>query len=124
MARYTAGSLLRLRPAVPDGYDLRGRPLDERSELLEEIVTPDGVLARLGAFPGRGRAMLEAARETGWRACSPNAPSAAMNRAAASDWLKIKIVTRAGVRHRRIHRPQGERYHFGALVLGVYEKAS
>ncbi len=51
----------------------------------------------------------------------PNAPSSRYESKRSSDWLKIKIVTQQEFVIGGFTEPQGERSHFGALVLGVYE---
>ncbi len=104
-----------------NGYDLRGVRLDERRRLLEEIVTPDPVCRLSAAFPGAGVEMLEAARENGLEGLLAKRASSIYESKRASDWLKIKIVTQQEFVIGGFTVPQGERSHFGALVLGVYE---
>jgi bifunctional non-homologous end joining protein LigD len=104
-----------------DGYDLRAVRLDERRKLLEEIVAPDGVFRVSAAFPGAGEEMLEAARENGLEGLLAKRSSSRYESKRSSDWLKIKIVTQQEFVIGGFTEPQGERSHFGALVLGVYE---
>jgi bifunctional non-homologous end joining protein LigD len=104
-----------------DGYDLRGVPLDERRKLLEEIVAPDAVFRVSAAFPGAGEEMLEAARENGLEGLLAKRTSSRYESKRSGDWLKIKIVTQQEFVIGGFTEPQGDRSHFGALVLGVYE---
>lgn len=104
-----------------DGYDLRGVRLDERRKLLEEIVAPDAVFRVSAAFPGAGEEMLEAARENGLEGLLAKLASSRYESKRSSDWLKIKIVTQQEFVIGGFTEPQGDRSHFGALVLGVYE---
>jgi bifunctional non-homologous end joining protein LigD len=104
-----------------DGYDLRGVRLDERRKLLEEIVATDAVFRVSAAFPGAGEEMLEAARENGLEGLLAKRASSRYESKRSSDWLKIKIVTQQEFIIGGFTEPQGERSHFGALVLGIYE---
>ena len=102
-----------------NGYDLRQVPLIERKKLLESILTPTGVLRYSEHFPGAGDAMLEAARETGIEGLMAKRANSCYESRRSSDWIKIKIVERqefviCGF-------TAGERDHFGALVLGIYD---
>ena len=105
-----------------DGYDLRGVRLDERRKLLEEIVTPDAVFRISTAFPGAGEEMLDAARENGLEGLLAKRASSRYESKRSGDWLKIKIVAQQEFVVGGFTEPQGDRSHFGALVLGVYEK--
>ena len=70
-------------------------------------------------FPGAGDAMLQAARETGVEGLMAKRANSRYESRRSSEWIKIKIVERqefviCGF-------TAGERDHFGALVLGVYD---
>ncbi|MGD0361003.1 MAG: DNA ligase D [Bryobacteraceae bacterium] len=102
-----------------NGYDLRQVALAERKELLESILTPTGILRYSEHFPGAGDAMLQAARETGVEGLVAKRANSRYESRRSSEWIKIKIVERqefviCGF-------TAGERDHFGALVLGVYD---
>ena len=102
-----------------NGYDLRQVPLSERKQLLEAILTPTGVLRYSEHFPGAGEAMLQAAQETGIEGLMAKRAASRYESRRSSDWIKIKIVERqefviCGF-------TAGERDHFGALVLGLYD---
>lgn len=102
-----------------NGYDLRQAPLAERKRALESILTPAAVLRYSEHFPGAGDAMLEAARETGIEGLMAKHAHSRYESRRSSEWMKLKIV----------HRQEfvicgftaGERDHFGALVLGLYD---
>jgi len=102
-----------------NGYDLRQAPLVERKQLLESILAPTGVLRYSEHFPGAGAAMLQAAKETGIEGLVAKHANSRYESRRSSDWIKIKIVERqefviCGF-------TAGERDHFGALVLGLYD---
>jgi ATP-dependent DNA ligase len=41
--------------------------------------------------------------------------------AGAPELAQVQVRERAGIRHRRVHRPAGSRQGFGALLLGYYD---
>ena len=105
-----------------DGYDLRNVELSRRRELLESILTPTPVLRISEAFPASaGEALLDAARETGLEGILAKRAGSRYESKRSSDWLKIKIVGRQEFVIAGFTEPQGDRTHFGALVLGVYK---
>jgi bifunctional non-homologous end joining protein LigD len=102
-----------------NGYDLRQVALIERKRLLESILTPTAVLRYSEHFPGAGDAMLEAAQETGIEGLMAKRANSRYESRRSNEWIKIKIVERqefvvCGF-------TAGERDHFGALVLGLYD---
>jgi bifunctional non-homologous end joining protein LigD len=104
-----------------NGYDLRGVPLDERRKLLEQVVTPDPVLRVSTVFPGAGEELLEAARENGLEGLIAKRATSTYESKRSAEWLKLKIVTQQEFAIGGFTEPQGDRSHFGALVLGVYD---
>jgi bifunctional non-homologous end joining protein LigD len=102
-----------------NGYDLRQAALIERKQLLESILKPTAVLRYSEHFPGAGDAMLQAARETGIEGLMAKRANSRYESRRSSEWIKLKIVARqefiiCGF-------TAGERDHFGALVLGLYD---
>ena len=104
-----------------NGYDLRGVRLDERRKLLEQVVAPDAVFRISSAFPGMGEEMLEAARENGLEGLIAKHAASCYESKRSREWLKIKIVTQQEFAIGGFTEPQGDRSHFGALVLGINE---
>ncbi len=104
-----------------DGYDLRSVPLIQRKELLQQVLTPGGSVRISEAFPGAGEEMLEAARATGLEGLLAKRAGSRYESRRSSDWLKIKIVNEQEFVIGGFTEPQGDRSHFGALVLGVYD---
>ena len=102
-----------------NGYDLRGVRLDERRKLLEQVVAPDSVFRISAAFAGAGEEMLEAAREHGLEGLIAKHAASIYESKRSREWLKIKIVTQQEFAIGGFTEPQGDRSHFGALVLGV-----
>lgn len=104
-----------------NGYDLRGVHLDERRKLLEQVVTPDAVFRISTVFPGAGEELLEAARENGLEGLIAKRATSTYESKRSAEWLKLKIVTQQEFAIGGFTEPQGDRSHFGALVLGVYD---
>jgi bifunctional non-homologous end joining protein LigD len=104
-----------------NGYDLRGVRLDERRKLLEQVVTPDSVFRISTVFPGAGQELLDAARENGLEGLIAKHAASSYESKRSSEWQKIKIVTQQEFAIGGFTEPQGDRSHFGALVLGVFE---
>jgi bifunctional non-homologous end joining protein LigD len=104
-----------------DGYDLRGADLATRRELLEAVVTPGPVLRISEAFRGAGAAMLDAARENGLEGIVAKHAASRYESKRSKDWLKIKLVNQQEFVIGGYTEPQGDRDHFGALVLGAHE---
>jgi bifunctional non-homologous end joining protein LigD len=104
-----------------NGYDLRGVHLDERRKLLEQVVTPDPIFRVSTVFPGAGEELLEAARENGLEGLIAKRATSTYESKRSAEWLKLKIVTQQEFAIGGFTEPQGDRSHFGALVLGVYD---
>jgi bifunctional non-homologous end joining protein LigD len=104
-----------------NGYDLRGADLATRRELLEAVVTPGPVLRISEAFRGAGAAMLDAARENGLEGIVAKHAASRYESKRSKDWLKIKLVNQQEFVIGGYTEPQGDRDHFGALVLGAHE---
>jgi bifunctional non-homologous end joining protein LigD len=102
-----------------NGYDLRQVALIERKQLLESILKPTGVLRYSEHFPGAGDAMLQAARETGIEGLVAKHAHSRYESRRSGEWIKIKIVERQ--EFAICGFTAGERDHFGALVLGLYD---
>jgi bifunctional non-homologous end joining protein LigD len=121
MARNTPAVYFAFDLLYLNGYDLRGVRLDERRKLLEQIVTPDAVFRVSTVFPGAGEELLEAARENGLEGLIAKHAASAYESKRSSEWQKIKIVAQQEFAIGGFTAPQGDRSHFGALVLGVFE---
>jgi bifunctional non-homologous end joining protein LigD len=102
-----------------DGYDLRAVPLATRRELLEQVLEPGAVVRISAAFPGAGETLLDAARENGLEGIVAKHGRSTYESRRSREWLKIKIVTEQEFVIGGFTEPQGDRDHFGALVLGI-----
>jgi bifunctional non-homologous end joining protein LigD len=104
-----------------DGYDLRGVALDQRRELLRQVLTPGPSIRISEAFPGTGEELLEAARENGLEGIVAKHAGSTYESRRSREWLKIKISGEQEFVIGGFTQPQGDRDYFGALVLGVHQ---
>ncbi len=102
-----------------DQYDLRQTPLIERKRLLKEILEPNGVIRYSEHFPGAGKELLEAVRQQGIEGIIGKRASSRYESRRSSDWLKYKIFNSDSFV--LCGFTGGQRDHFGALVLGIYD---
>ena len=101
-----------------DGYDLRGVALSERRRALLAVLTPGSVARVSENFSGDGEELLGAARENGLEGIVAKRASSCYESRRSREWLKLKLVNEqefvvCGF-------TEGEREHFGSLVLGAY----
>ncbi|HSU66436.1 MAG TPA: non-homologous end-joining DNA ligase, partial [Tepidisphaeraceae bacterium] len=104
-----------------EGYDLRNVALEQRRELLSQVLSPGGAIRISDAFPGAGEALLEAARENGLEGIVAKHPNSCYESRRSREWLKIKLVSEQEFVIGGLTEPQGDRSYFGALVLGVHK---
>ncbi|MGH9613908.1 MAG: non-homologous end-joining DNA ligase, partial [Bryobacteraceae bacterium] len=103
-----------------DGFDLRRTPLVERRHALESVLKPDERIRISDAFPASGEQMLEAARKHGLEGIVGKRAGSHYEGKRSREWLKIKVEKRQEFVIGGFM--EGEREHFGSLVLGLYEK--
>lgn len=121
--------LARSRPAIffafdlvyLDGYDLTRVPLRERKRLLRSIIKPGCPALRFSEdFDADPQHLLEFVRAQGLEGLLAKRADSMYQTRRAGDWVKIKVALEqdfviAGW-------TEGERDHFGALILGAYDK--
>jgi len=102
-----------------DGRDLRGTPLEERKKLLKEILKPTDVIHYSEHFTD-GAALLEAVKQQGIEGIVAKRASSFYESRRAGDWVKYKVLSSDSFI--LCGFTKGERDHFGALVLGIYDR--
>ena len=118
---FIAFDLLREGP-----HDLRGLPLTARRAALERVFgDPGSPLLRLSAQVGQdGRGMYREAMARGWEGLiAKRAVSKYLSGKRTTDWAKLKLQHAQEFVIGGWTEPRGGRAHFGALLLGVYDKA-
>lgn len=107
-----------------DGHDLTHLALSDRKDLLRRALPQGSHLKYSDHVAGQGMALLESVRTQGLegliakRADSPYQPGKRSH-----DWLKLKTHRRQEAVIIGFTKGRGGRQHFGALVLGVYDKS-
>ncbi|MBO9202267.1 MULTISPECIES: DNA ligase D [Niastella] len=106
-----------------NGYNLMSLPLVERKEILQQIM-PDHPMVRYSDHVEQaGTEFFEVATQQGLEGImAKERDSAYTPKIRTRQWLKIKSVQRQEVVIAGFTESRGSRSHFGALVLGVYEK--
>ena len=105
-----------------DGFDLRRVPLDQRKQLLETVIENSSVIHFSDHYPEKGIALFEAAQQRGLEGIVAKKRSSTYDEKRSSEWLKIKITASQECVIGGYTDPEGSREHFGALVLGLYDK--
>jgi bifunctional non-homologous end joining protein LigD len=106
------------------GVDLRGRPLVERRQALEDLFgrTESPILRLSEIARGDGRPLHERALASGWEGLIAKlAMSRYISGRRTPDWRKLKIVQEQEFVVGGWTEPRNTRLYFGALLLGVYE---
>jgi bifunctional non-homologous end joining protein LigD len=102
-----------------NGRDLRDTPLEERHRLLTRHLKPSGAIALSEQFPVSGAELLAAARAQGLEGIVAKHALSKYHEGRSREWLKIKATTEADLI--LCGHTDGERDHFGALALGIYD---
>jgi bifunctional non-homologous end joining protein LigD len=101
-----------------DGRDLRGLPLIERKKLLKEVFQPTDVI-RYSEHFADGKALFEAAKQQGVEGIVGKKASSFYESRRSGDWVKYKVNSTDSFI--LCGFTEGERDHFGALVLGIHD---
>ena len=104
-----------------DGYDMRRAPLEQRKELLKQIISP-GDLVRYSGHFDEGTALFQAAKEQELEGILAKRRASFYEERRSRDWLKIKITQTLDCVIGGFTDPEGSRQHFGSLILGLYDK--
>jgi bifunctional non-homologous end joining protein LigD len=108
-----------------DGADQRKVPLVERKRRLEALLGKSKVAPAIKLsehHAGGGPAFFEAACRIGAEGIISKLASSPYRDGRHRDWLKIKCFLRQEFVIGGFTDPSGSRAHFGALLVGVYEK--
>jgi bifunctional non-homologous end joining protein LigD len=106
-----------------NGYNLMELPLHERKAILQQVLPEHPMIRYSDHVEQAGEQFFNAAIEQGLEGIiakakeSPYTPTIR-----TKQWLKIKTNQRQEVVIAGFTETRGSRSHFGALVLGVYEK--
>ena len=101
-----------------DGRDLRGEKLLERKRLLKEVLQPTDVI-RYSEHFADGAALFEAAKQQGVEGIVGKKASSFYESRRSGEWVKYKVHSTDSFL--LCGFTEGERDHFGALILGVQD---
>jgi bifunctional non-homologous end joining protein LigD len=104
-----------------DGYDLRKVPLEQRKELLKQILRPNGHIRYSEHEIEKGKELYEAARQQSLEGIIGKKRDSVYAGQRTSLWLKFKIVNELDAVVCGWTTPRRSREFFGALVLGLYD---
>ena len=101
-----------------DGWDLRNSALSDRRRLIEKLVTREDPIRISDTFPP-DPSLVEAARQNGLEGLVAKCLTSPYESRRSRNWLKLKLVMQQ--EFVVCGYTIGERDHFGALVLGLYD---
>jgi bifunctional non-homologous end joining protein LigD len=104
-----------------DGFDLRRVPLEERKQVLAEIISTSEVLRYSDHFD-HGLTLFEAAKQQGLEGILAKKRASHYEETRGHEWLKIKITQTVDCVIGGYTDPEGSREYFGSLVLGLYDE--
>jgi len=102
-----------------NGYDLRRVSLEERKQVLAQIVLNDK-LVRYSEHFEHGTALFEAARQQGLEGILAKRRGSCYEERRSHEWLKIKVTQTIDCVIGGYTDPEGSRQYFGSLVLGLF----
>jgi bifunctional non-homologous end joining protein LigD len=104
-----------------DGYDLHRVALEQRKQLLSQIVETSDLVRYSEHFP-RGSALFEAAKKQGLEGILAKKRLSCYEERRTREWLKIKLTQTVDCVIGGYTDPEGSRQYFGSIVLGLYDK--
>ena len=105
-----------------DRYDARTLPLERRKQLLSELIMGDGPVRYCDHVLARGTDFYQAVADHQLEGMIAKLRGSPYRGARNGDWLKIKCPLVSNFVIGGYTNPGGTRTHFGALLLGQYEK--
>ena len=104
-----------------NGYDLRRVSLEERKQVLAQIISNNKLVRYSEHFSEQGKALFEAARQQGLEGILAKRRGSLYEERRSREWLKIKITQTIDCVIGGYTDPEGSRQYFGALVLGLFD---
>jgi bifunctional non-homologous end joining protein LigD len=105
-----------------EGADLRRRPLAERRESLETGISGGTRLLLSRRLASDGLAAYRTARRKGFEGIVAKDAQSPYEERRSTRWLKVKVHQEDEFVIGGMSPPKGARAHFGALLLGAYER--
>ncbi len=104
-----------------DGFDLRKVNLEDRKQLLNDILVAGNNLHFSDHQVGHGNALFQVAAQRGLEGIIAKRRTSCYEERRTREWLKIKITKEIECVIGGYTEPEGSRQYFGSLVLGLYD---
>jgi bifunctional non-homologous end joining protein LigD len=105
-----------------EGKDLRREPLSTRRTVMERSIGSSRVLLPSHRLATNGLEAFRIARRRGYEGLVAKDLSSLYVEARSTKWLKVKVHQEDEFVIAGYTKPAGSRQHFGALLLGAYDK--
>jgi bifunctional non-homologous end joining protein LigD len=105
-----------------DGKDLRREPLSTRRDAMERSIGSSKVLLASRRLASNGLEAFRIAQRRGYEGLVAKEVSSPYVEARSIKWLKVKVHQEDEFVIAGYTKPAGSRQHFGALLLGAYDK--
>jgi bifunctional non-homologous end joining protein LigD len=104
-----------------DGFDLRRVELEQRKQVLAQIIAPSELVRYSDHFP-QGLALFEVAKQKGLEGILAKKRASHYEERRSREWLKIKVTQTVDCVVGGYTDPEGSRQYFGSIVLGLYDE--
>jgi len=105
-----------------EGKDLRHEPLSTRRAVMEKAIGASKVLLPSHRLASDGLEAFRLAKRRGYEGLVAKDLSSPYVEARSTEWLKVKVHQEDEFVIAGYTKPAGSRLHFGALLLGAYDK--
>jgi bifunctional non-homologous end joining protein LigD len=105
-----------------DGKDLRREPLSARRAAMQKSIEAGKLLLPSRKLATNGLKAFRIAQQRGYEGIVAKDESSPYVEARSSNWLKVKVHQEDEFVIAGYTKPAGSRQHFGALLLGAYDK--
>jgi len=105
-----------------NGRDLRGESLETRKAILESLLTGRGPVMLSKHVVGDGKSLFDLAQARGLEGIVGKRRASTYQTRRSRDWVKVKTQQRQEFAIGGWTEARGSRKHFGALLIGVYER--
>lgn len=106
-----------------NGQDLRSRPLQQRKELLTQVLHKSDHVQMSDYIEEVGKKFFNIAAKKGLEGImAKDASSSYQSGKRSQSWLKMKVKQSQEAIICGYTAPRGSRSHIGALILGIYQK--